>query len=107
MNRNSAYALCRHTKTNGYLCQSPAMTTSAFCYHHQRIRRTRRTTITVAPVAPAPVPFNMPPLVSASAIQQAISAVLNAIGDGRLKPRQARIMLNMIRMASSNAGREL
>jgi len=105
--RTSAYALCRPTKTNGYRCQSPAMTTSAFCCHHQRRRRTRPTTITVAPSTPAQVPFNMPPLVSAAAIQQAISAVINAIGNGQLKPRQGRFMLNMIRMASSNAGRDL
>jgi len=31
------YQLCRHIKTNGQRCQSPALLGSAFCYFHSRV----------------------------------------------------------------------
>jgi hypothetical protein len=43
--RKSQFPLCRHTMTNGRLCQSPACGDSRFCYFHKKLHPTRRKSI--------------------------------------------------------------
>ena len=40
--RRSVYPLCRHTKTDGRLCGSPACGSSLFCYFHNKQHHIRR-----------------------------------------------------------------
>jgi hypothetical protein len=84
------YPLCRHTKTNGRRCQSPALATSAFCFHHQRARRRRSTTI---PAGPG---------LSTQSIQEALAMALSGIASGRLHPKVAGRMFHALQLASAN-----
>ena len=36
------FRVCRHIKTNGLQCQSPALREDKFCYFHTRLRRLHR-----------------------------------------------------------------
>ena len=95
----SEYPICRHTKTNGRRCQSPALTTSAFCYFHQRARRTRMSTIAVGPGRSTNVLY---PLHNAHSIQHAVAMVLTGLHGGRIHPKVAGSMLYGLRIAASN-----
>jgi hypothetical protein len=79
----SEYALCRHTKTDGRRCQSPALSTSAFCHFHQKLRRTRPSTIGAGPGLSTHV---LHPLRNARSIQQALSMVFNGVLTGQIHP---------------------
>jgi hypothetical protein len=94
----SAYPLCRHTKTNGLLCQSPALIDSAFCYHHQKARRAGHRTVGVGPGLSTNV---LHPLRNAQTILQAASMVLCGIASNRIHPRKATKMLYALRVAAS------
>lgn len=96
--RNSAFPICRHTKTNGRRCQSPALTTSAFCHFHQKLRRTRRSTI--AP-SPALAPLKFPPS-DADPILRALNAVLAGVAANQIKPAQAGKMLYALQLAGTD-----
>jgi len=87
------YPICRHTLTNGRRCKSLAMTTRAFCYHHQKVRRTHPRTITI-PAAPALVAFN--PLRDPDSLRRALSLVLQGLASGQLPTRPAGRMLSVI-----------
>src|ERR1035437_10283823 len=95
----SEYPLCRHTKTNGHRCQSPALATSAFCHFHQKLRRTRRSTIGAGPGLSTHV---LHPLRKAESIRHALSMVLSGLATGRLRPRQAGKMLYALQLAVSD-----
>jgi len=97
--RNSDYPLCRHTKTDGLQCQSPALTTSAFCYHHQKLRRTRMSTISSGPGLSTRV---LHPLRNADSIQQAFAMVFSALAANRIHPKVAGRMLYGLQLAASN-----
>ena len=94
----SAYPLCRHTKTNGLLCQSPAVIDSAFCYHHQRARRARRRTPGSGPGLSTSV---LHPLRNSHTILQAVSVVLSGLASNRIHPRRAGKMLYALQIAVS------
>ena len=93
----SEYALCRHTKTDGRRCQSPALSTSAFCYFHQKLRRTHPSTIGAGPGLSTHV---LHPLRNARSIQLALSMVFNGVLTGQIHPNQARKMLSALRLAA-------
>jgi hypothetical protein len=97
--RTSEYPLCRHTKTNGRICQSPALATSAFCHHHQKLRRTRPSTISAGPGLSTHV---LHPLRNAESVQQALSMVLSGLAGGRIPDKQAGKMLYALQIASLN-----
>jgi hypothetical protein len=92
----SEYALCRHTKTDGRRCQSPALSTSAFCYFHQKLRRTHPSTIGAGPGLSTHV---LHPLRNARSIQQALSMVFNGVFTGQIHPNQGGKMLSALRLA--------
>jgi hypothetical protein len=94
----SDYPLCRHTKTNGRRCQSPALTTSAFCHHHQKLRRTRGTTLNSGPGLSTHV---LHPLRNADSIQQALAMVIAGLASNRIHPKQAGKMLYALQTAST------
>jgi hypothetical protein len=94
----SAYPLCRHTKTNGLLCQSPALVDSAFCYHHQKARRARRRTPGSGPGHSTSV---VHPLRNAETILQATAMVLSGLAANRIHPRKATKMLYALQIAGS------
>jgi hypothetical protein len=100
MNANrSQYPICRHTKTNGLRCQSPALASSAFCYHHQKLRRTRMKAISSGPGLSTQV---MHPLHNARSIQQALSMVLNGLVTGQIHRKQGGRMLYVLQTAMAN-----
>ena len=91
------YPICRHIKTNGRRCQSPALATSAFCYFHQKVRRTRPSTIGAGPGLSTHV---LHPLRNARSIQQALAMVLSGISTGQIHPKQAGKMLYALQLAA-------
>ncbi|HEY5055667.1 MAG TPA: hypothetical protein VII58_05875 [Acidobacteriaceae bacterium] len=92
--RKSAIPLCRHIKTDGRLCGSPAMTGIAFCYFHGRSRR------------PAGLhPRYRRALDGHDSIQQTLGAIIAGTASGDLRPSQAGRMLFAIQMALSNLDR--
>src|ERR1035441_6224555 len=93
----SEYALCRHAKADGRRCQSPALATSAFCYFHQKVRRTRPSTIGAGPGLSTHV---LHPLRNARSIQQALAMVLSGISTGQIHPKQAGKMLYALQLAA-------
>ena len=95
----SAYPLCRHTKTNGRLCQSPALTGSAYCHHHRKLHRVRRNAISAGPGVSTNV---LHPLHNARSIQQALSMVVNGVASNRIHPKVAGKMLFALQIASIN-----
>jgi hypothetical protein len=97
--RFSDYPLCRHTKTDGRRCQSPALTVSAFCYHHQKLHRTHPSTLSAGPGLSTHV---LHPLHNAGSIQQALSMVVSGLSSNRIHPKIAGRMLYALQMASNN-----
>ena len=95
----SEYPLCRHTKTDGRRCQSPARADSAFCYHHQKRHRSRPSIIDAAPALSTHV---LHPLRDARSIQHALSMVLSALAANRIRPSRAGKMLFALQQASAN-----
>ena len=122
--------LCRHIKTNGKVCNSPALTNHAFCYFHRKLRTrhrqlaTARTSSppaeivhevvydrdgypvpqplpTVAP-SPAAAELDLPLLEDRESVQVAISLVVSAIARNRIDPRRAAAILYGLQLASNN-----
>jgi hypothetical protein len=97
--RKSDYPLCRHTKTNGLQCKSPALTTSAFCHHHQKARRTRMGTISSGPGLSTSV---LHPLRNARSIQQALEMVVSGLAANTIHPKVAGRMTFALQIAAAN-----
>ncbi len=126
-----AYDLCRHIKTNGKVCHSPALTGHSFCYFHRKLRiRHRELIVTKASssqpaeivhevvydrdgyplpqplpiVAPSPntAELDLPLLEDRESVQVAISLVVSAIARNRIDPRRAAAILYGLQLASSN-----
>jgi hypothetical protein len=96
--RFSEYPLCRHTKTDGHICHSPALIESAYCRHHRKLHRIRRNAISAGPGLSTHVLHD---LRNACSIDQALGMVFNGIASGQLHPRKAGRMLYALQMASS------
>jgi hypothetical protein len=115
------YPICRHIKTNGCRCQSPAITGSGLCYFHRTIRRTHDAVCTskIGPLRPETVQYllengqrpaqfaaspacNFPPLEDPEAIQLSISLLFAAIAAGQVDPGLARTLLYALQVASWN-----
>jgi hypothetical protein len=97
--RKSKYPLCRHTKTNGRLCQAAALPTSAFCHFHQKLRRTRMAAISPGPGLSTSV---LHPLRNAKSVMQALSMVLSGMASGRIDPKLGGKMIYLLQLAASN-----
>jgi hypothetical protein len=90
------YQLCRHIKTNGLRCQSPAMHTSAYCYFHTRMIKAAKTPVSFMDT------IQLPPLEDRASILLAITQVLNALLGSRIDDRRARVLLYALQIASQN-----
>jgi hypothetical protein len=90
--RKSLIPLCRHTKTDGRLCGSPALTGRSFCYYHQRYHHLRK---------PGGRPTR-PVSLDTAAIQGQVSAVMSGVVTGRFTPSQAGAMLFALQLATEN-----
>ncbi|WP_263367338.1 hypothetical protein [Edaphobacter bradus] len=100
--------LCRHLKTNGTQCQSPAMQYggSSYCYFHDRLherhKRFRYTEETKGYLIRGRH-IQLHPVEDAESIQLAISLVVNALATGDLEPQRATALLYGLQLASTNA----
>jgi hypothetical protein len=93
------YQLCRHIKTNGQRCQSPALLGSAYCYFHSRVH----TLAKEKSVAWDDIKF--PLLEDSASIQVAISQIMSAFLSSRLDARHTGLLLYALQIASQNIGR--
>jgi hypothetical protein len=92
---------CRHIKTSGGKCGSPALRGQPYCYFHARLpnggsnpRATRQ--------EPSFLPLAFQSLENRGAIQHAIGEVGAALIDDRIDPRRARLLLYGLQVASGN-----
>lgn len=124
--------LCRHIKTNGKACNSPALTGQAFCYFHRKLRTRHRDLVAPKPTRPAetvheivfdaqgfpspqalPAPqpsladaqLDLPLLEDRESVQVAISLVISAIAHNRIDTRRAAAILYGLQLASNNSTR--
>lgn len=104
---------------NGARCHSPALHAMHFCYHHTRLHRLPRpsqpspatTPATAAKLNPShnPVvvePLRLPILEDRTAIQVALSQILDGLCDSTLDTRRAGLFLYALQIASQNVERK-
>ena len=94
------FQLCRHIKTNGKRCQSPALGELAYCYFHARTHTMATTNYTVFD------DLKLPLLEDSASIQVAISRVMNAFVSARIDARRTGLLLYAIQIASQNIDRD-
>ncbi len=91
------YQECRHIKTNGLRCESPALRGTPFCYFHTRLHR---------PVSPGQTHIwddvKIPFLQDQTSVQIALTEILGALLSSRLDPPRARLCLYGLQIASQN-----
>ena len=111
--------ICRHIKTNGQRCGSPALTDHAFCYFHRNLaqRHPKPHTADLTPtiihprdhtrelqVATEPS-LHLPALEDRESIQLAASMIIGALARNTLDTRRATALLYGLQVASANAVR--
>ncbi|MGA2559639.1 MAG: hypothetical protein ABSF17_08170 [Terracidiphilus sp.] len=89
------YYECRHIMPNGSKCRAPALTGKPYCYFHTHVHR-----LTSKPPIQPEEPLRLPVLEDHTAIQFAITQVLDALSSARLDPRRAGLFLFGIQIAS-------
>ena len=121
--------ICRHIKTNGLRCGSPALTGEIFCYFHKglHIRHRPKPAADIVPITlhptrtddrggqlnpliaeyftPQPEALDLPPLEDRESIQVAISTLVTALAANRINPKRASTLLYGLQVASSNCNR--
>jgi hypothetical protein len=122
--------ICRHLKTNGTRCQSPALNAEPFCYFHLRLHKDHPAPLTarqildlrhegyeaavigagedpmqIARAYPRQNEFNFPPLEDAESIQFAASMLFHAISQGQIHLRRARLLRDILRVANASCRR--
>jgi hypothetical protein len=115
----SKYPICQHVKTNGSVCESPALKDSLFCYFHQRDRQRLRNLQQAREVklsrsrgrsteddlnAEILESLQLPMLEDPAAIQVALSNVARAIAGHHIAERRAALLLYGLQIAVSNVG---
>jgi hypothetical protein len=79
---------CTHIKCSGETCESPAIKNEMFCWYHK---------------LPALCgPYELPFIEDPRSYQVAMMRVCHQISNGRVKPRQARMLLKAVAMAGEN-----
>ena len=94
--RNSNTPLCRHIKTNGRRCGSPALRGECFCFYHHP---TRRPPVRTRPSHPS---FYIPPITDPETLQIALSELGRRIADNTLSTQRARLLRETLQMAQAN-----
>ena len=102
------YLLCRHIKTNGVQCKSPALSNADLCFFHARLHRRhaafQHTDATRGYLIPGQH-IELAPLEDRESVQLALSIVINALATGRLDSKRATAILYGLQLASNNAAR--
>ena len=102
------YPLCRHIKTTGLQCQSPALTGGPHCFFHARLYARhsgfRHTPETRGYLIPGQH-IELAPLEDCESIQLSLSVVINALATGQLDVKRATALLYGLSIASVNARR--
>jgi hypothetical protein len=123
----SKFVTCRHVKTNGRVCQSPALTGGALCYFHRNLHHTHRRPadaeplisdwqedeiqredptgedlLTLRNVYPHQDEIRFPPLEDAESVQLATSMLFQAIATGQISFKRARLLLYTLKVACIN-----
>ncbi len=102
------FDLCRHIRTNGVQCQSPALSLKPYCFFHTRMAERhsgfRHTAETHGYLIPGQH-IQLAPLEDRESIQVALSVVVNALATGQLETRRATAILYGLQLASMNAVR--
>jgi hypothetical protein len=91
--------LCRHIKTNGKRCQSPALGGSSYCYFHDR------THLMAAPNYFKFDDLKLPLLEDSGSIQVAINKITSAFACSRIDARRTGLLLYAVQIASQNIDR--
>lgn len=98
---------------NGSRCHSPALRGLNFCYYHNRLHLLASPARTVPADGSAAVlvpevseSFHLPVLEDRSAIQVALSQILDALASNRLDPRRASVLLYGLQVATQNVERK-
>ncbi|HEY2466541.1 MAG TPA: hypothetical protein VGI45_01710 [Terracidiphilus sp.] len=86
------YVACRHIKSNGLRCASPALKGARFCYFHSKIHTIGADTKFG--------PLQLPPPEDPAAIQLSVARINDAVLNGRLDLRKAEILFNGLRIAA-------
>ncbi len=101
------YFECRHIMPNGARCHSPALHDMNFCYFHNRIQAIAKPSRAKSHSAKAgDEPFKYPILEDRTAIQVALSQIINDLSSSKLDPRRAGILLYAVQIASQNVERK-
>jgi hypothetical protein len=102
------YPACRHIKTNGLQCQSPALTEASYCYFHNRLHQRhagfRHTPATRGYLIPGQH-IELTALEDRESVQIALSVVINALATGHLETKRATVLLYGLQLASMNTAR--
>jgi hypothetical protein len=93
------YKLCRHIKTNGQRCKSPALSGSAYCYFHSRVHTMAKAKSSIWD------DVNLPMLEDSASIQVAISQIMAGFLSSRLDARHTGLLLYALQIASQNIDR--
>ena len=92
---------CRHIKTNGTQCGSPALRDEPHCFFHQRWHQTHDD-LQNGRFAPGGAIADLPLLEDADSIQLGIMQVTQLLIRGRLDPKIAGLLLYAMQTASNN-----
>jgi hypothetical protein len=100
------YPICRHIKTNGLQCQSPALLEAPYCYFHTRLHQRhiafRHTPATRGYLIPGR-DIELTALEDRESVQIALSVVINALATGQIETKRATAILYGLQLASMNA----
>ena len=89
---------CRHIKTSGGKCGSPALRGKPYCYYHSRLKE--RAAQPRSPYLAIELPAS---LEDRGSIQLALSEIVIAVAENRIDTKRAGILLYALQIASSNA----
>jgi hypothetical protein len=97
------YELCRHVKSNGRRCESPALRKRSWCFYHDRLHTSHRS-IRAAKATLPDTPLRIPTLEDPESIQIGLSLVVEALATGRLDDKRASLLIRALQAASRNVG---
>ena len=88
------YIECRHIKSNGLKCESPALKGQPFCYYHSKVH-----TVGAEPHLKYG-PLQLPAPEDSAAIQLSIARINDAVINGRIDLRKAVVLFGGLKIAS-------
>ena len=92
---------CRHIRTNGTQCGSPAVKEKEFCYYHEQ-NRTMPVSLYLDGDRYPDSQIMIPPFEDAHSIQKVLRHVVQLLFERRIEQRDAGLALYALQIASSN-----